>query len=115
MNLLKVTPNTNILLSVVTIEDCVVRLFRKWLGEQARRRDRDPSADSEILWVDSRRNVGLKVRVRERRRPGLTVPVLIRSDEDMPVSYSVDIEGMSPPLLTLYLNADSPRTTHPHH
>lgn len=55
------------------------------------------------------------MRVRERRRPGLTVPVLIRSDEDMPVSYSVDIEGMSPPLLTLYLNADSPRTTHPHH
>ena len=92
-------PETNLLLSAVTIEDCVVRLFRNWLGEQATRRDRDPSADSEILWVDSRRNVGLKIRVRERKRPGLAAPVLIRSDESMPVSYGVDIEGMHPSLL----------------
>lgn len=96
INLVKVMPGTDLLLSAVAIEDTVVRLFRKWLREQAEHGgNRDPSGDCEILWVDSRRTVGLQVRVRERKRPGLTAPVLVHRDEDMPVSYEVDFEGMS--------------------
>lgn len=96
VNLVKVMPGTDLLLSAVPIEDTVVRLFRKWLREQAERGgNRDPlGGDGEILWVDSRQTVGLQVRVRERKRPGLTAPVLVHRDEDIPVSYEVDFEGM---------------------
>lgn len=97
VNLVKVMPGTHQLLSIVAIEDCVVRLFRKWLREQAQLGRRDSSGDSEILWVDSRQTAGLQVRVRERKRLGLSAPVLVHRDEDMhtPVSYEVDIEGVS--------------------
>lgn len=95
VNLVKVHPGTHMLQSIVAIEDCVVRLFRKWLREQTQRGHRDPSGNGEILWVDSRQTVGLQVRVRERKRPGLSAPVLVHRDEDMPVSYEVDIEGTS--------------------
>lgn len=97
VNLVKVMPGSHLLLSAVAIEDCVVRLFRKWLREQAHPGHRDSSGGTEILWADSRQTVGLQVRVRERKRPGLSAPVLVHRDEDMhmPVSYEVDIEGMS--------------------
>lgn len=89
VNLVKVMPSSNRLLSAVTVEDGVVRLFRNWLREQAQK------ADPDILWVDQGKNVGLKMRVREKRRPGQAA-ILIHRDE-APVSYDVDIEGISPP------------------
>lgn len=90
VNLVKVMPGSNRLLSAVAVEDGVARLFRKWLREQAQRTDPD------ILWVDQGENVGLKMRVREKRRPGQAAPILVHRDE-APVSYDVDIEGISPP------------------
>lgn len=92
VNLVKIMPGTDLLLSAVTVEDGVVRLFRNWLREQAQKRN----GSSEILWVDHGQNVGLKVRVREKRRPGQAAPILVHRDEAMPVSFVVDIEGKPP-------------------
>lgn len=89
VNLVKVMPGSNRLLSAVTVKESVARLFRKWLREQSQKTDPD------ILWVDQDENVGLKMRVREKRRPGQAA-ILIHRDE-APVSYDVDIEGISPP------------------
>lgn len=87
VSLVKVVPGSNRLLSANTMEDGVIRLFRRWLREQAQKQD------SGILWVDQGENVGLKMRVREKRRPGQAAPVLLHRDE-APVSYDVDIEGI---------------------
>lgn len=86
VNLVKVMPGSNRLLSAVTVKESVARLFRKWLREQSQKTDPD------ILWVDQGENVGLKMRVREKRRPGQAA-ILIHRDE-APVSYDVDIEEL---------------------
>ncbi|OJJ80473.1 F-box protein [Aspergillus glaucus CBS 516.65] len=86
VNLVKVMPGSNRLLSAVTVKESVAWLFRKWLREQSQRTDPD------ILWVDQGENVGLRMRVREKRRPGQAA-ILIHRDE-APVSYDVDIEEL---------------------
>lgn len=129
VNLVKVIPHSNLLLSAVTVEDGIIRIWRDWLEEQAQlgiitdaqrridaaadatREDRIPSdagagsrplvggrrrrreeEDSGILWVDTKKNVGLRFRVREKRWHR-DMPVLIHRDEGPAVSYEVDIEG----------------------
>lgn len=112
VNLVKVMPGSNLLLSAVTAEDGVIRLFRSWLREQAQKEGND----SEIMWVDQDQNVGLKLRVKEKRRAGQTASILVHRDE-MAVSYDVYIEGMSflfNPFLSAILILFS-RTTYSHH
>lgn len=125
VNLVKVMPGTHLLLSAVTIEDGVIRLWRDWLRNQVqmlkagaglsaadveeeivvpgggiqRRRTIDESSTSDnsrMLWVDGHRNVGLKFRVREKKW-NLNAPILIHQDEERQVGYEIDIEGMSIP------------------
>ncbi|KAL1847342.1 hypothetical protein Plec18167_001423 [Paecilomyces lecythidis] len=111
VNLVKVVPNSSMLLSAVTIEDGIVRVWRDWLKDQSKavfksaedvHREghigdklgippNDPS-DSRILWVDTNENVGLKLRVREKRWNRF-LPVLIHKDEELAVSYELEIEG----------------------
>jgi len=94
VSLVKVMPGSDRLLSVNIVEDGVTRLFRSWLRERALKQD------PGILWVDQGENVGLKMRVRERRRPRQVAPILIHRDE-APVSYDVDIEGIPFPQIVL--------------
>lgn len=118
VNLVKVMPGTQLLLSVVKIEDETIRLWRDWLKNQAHmleeanrgdtveeevivpgggiqsRQIVDESSmsdDYRMLWVDERKNVGLKVRVREKKW-NQNAPILVSRDEDR--QYHVDIEGM---------------------
>ncbi|KAL2012490.1 hypothetical protein VTN00DRAFT_15 [Thermoascus crustaceus] len=127
VNLVKVIPNSNLLLSAVTVEDGIIRIWRDWLEEQAQlgiindaqrridavanatREDSIPSdagagsrplaggrrreEESGILWVDTRKNVGLKFRVREKRWHR-DMPVLMYRDEGPAVTYEVDIEEL---------------------
>ncbi|KAL1969860.1 hypothetical protein VTN77DRAFT_7369 [Rasamsonia byssochlamydoides] len=120
MNLVKVVPGSTLLLSAVTIEDGVIRIWRDWLKEQARStldaaaqsraafQEGDPEIergtageqttasmsneeDKRILWVDGKRNVGLKLRVKEKKW-NRNAPVLMHRDERHAVSYEVEIE-----------------------
>ncbi|KAL9107233.1 MAG: hypothetical protein Q9227_007857 [Pyrenula ochraceoflavens] len=110
VSLAKLGPVRGVSLSLVTISEAkTFRVFRAWLAERARDgatqhpshslKDQKPIAeDPTIAWVDAHKSVGLRVRVRERQwqRAG---PILIAADEDRPVSYSFEIEGV---LLFLY-------------
>jgi hypothetical protein len=117
VNLVKVIPNSSMLLSAVTIEDGIVRVWRDWLKYQSKAvfkakehsthegnvggksgtSANDPN-DSRILWVDRNENVGLKLRVKEKRWNRF-LPVLIHKDEELAVSYELEIEGMFSPFL----------------
>ncbi|KAJ6011926.1 hypothetical protein N7499_013103 [Penicillium canescens] len=109
-NLVQVLPGTSLLLSALTIEDGVVRLWRDWLLRQSRKwkaaieRAREegtekvliPPDSDEILWVDTEETVGLKMRVRPKEwNPSL--PVLVHQDdrdEGSDVAYEVDLEEL---------------------
>lgn len=84
----------------VTLADGNVRVSRDWLAQQvssagSTRGDRtlEPSEDSRILWVDPEKTAGLKVRVQEVTNESQT-PVLVHQDEDVAVTYEVELEGM---------------------
>jgi hypothetical protein len=108
-NLVQVRPGTSLLLSALTIEDGFVRLWRDWLYRHSRRLKNaaedvleegsekvdGSSASDDILWVDTSKTVGLKMRVREKSwNPSL--PVLIHQDDldnNSWVGYEVILEG----------------------
>jgi hypothetical protein len=100
VNIVKVMPGTNLLLSTMTVEDGVIRVFRDWLKEQTKRPGSatTPGGDSDdgeshMLWVGQSKNVGLKVRVREKQYINRHAPVLVHQDEDPFVSYELYIDG----------------------
>ncbi|KAJ5753514.1 uncharacterized protein N7511_007667 [Penicillium nucicola] len=107
-NLVQVLPGTSLLLSALTIEDGVVRLWRDWLLRQslkwkaATERAKEEgiekpvvAPDEDILWVDMEETVGLKMRVRPKEWNS-SQPVLMHQDdrfEGSEVAYEVDLEG----------------------
>jgi hypothetical protein len=115
VNIVKVMPGTNLLLSTVTVEDGVIRLFRDWLRNQAKYSEsmRSPGAPPQgessnniacssideahcrMLWVGQTKNVGLKVRIRGEEYLNCHFPDLIRYDEEQSTSYKLVIEGTS--------------------
>jgi hypothetical protein len=121
VSLAKVMPGTTRVLSMVGVENGLIRIWRDWLKGQAKSRfgttvqsrtafeqrgsgaDRGGFVDSTamsmsneqdngILWVDEKKNVGLKLRVKEKRW-NRNIPVLVHRDEQGTVSYEVEIEG----------------------
>lgn len=106
-NIVKVLRGSNLLLSAVTVEDGIVRIWRKWLKDrvsQSQLADAQTGLDLELdssqarhrpsamLWVDEGKNVGLKLRVEEKRW-NRNRPVLMHRDEEPLVSYQVEIQG----------------------
>jgi len=116
VNLVKVGPRRGLFLSCVNVAEGVMRIWREWLAERAQNtpssslsdlaklalinehrasasngNERD-KGEGWMLWIDSGRNVGMKVTVRERkwRRDQ---PILFRRDEDVAVSYAIEFEG----------------------
>ncbi|OJJ46784.1 hypothetical protein ASPZODRAFT_97334 [Penicilliopsis zonata CBS 506.65] len=93
-NLVKVLAGRNRLLSAITVDEGIIRVWRDWLKRQSTADSSQPTAsndprDQSILWVDKGRNIGLKVRARESQTESL--PVLVHRD-DLSVTYEVDIE-----------------------
>ncbi|KAL1976755.1 hypothetical protein VTN31DRAFT_3037 [Thermomyces dupontii] len=89
VDLVKVKEGSGLLLSVTTVEDGVIRLWRDWLKERSKG-DQD-NEEEGVLWVGSAKHVGLKLRVREQRW-NRNAPILVHRDEEPAVSYDVDIE-----------------------
>jgi hypothetical protein len=129
-NLVKIGPRRGVFLSVVNVEEKVMRVWREWLEAQAQaskeeeKRTRlqgdgagegelDPSADEiaeqtfereqesdiksspAVLWTDYKHNVGLRVTIKDRKLRTRDAPILMSADEEQPVSYSIEIKGMS--------------------
>lgn len=110
-NLAKAGPRNGLFLSLVEVSDGVIRIFRDWLARQAesggtallapkmdsdgkgkdRLRDED---EDRILWVNDGKNVGLRLRVKERKW-NRDNPILLHRDEGVAVSYSIQFEGNS--------------------
>ena len=68
------------------------------------KRDAD---DERILWVSTAKNTGVRFNVTERKLRR-DIPILVRADEeDMPVSYEIEYDGMRPPLLDIVVHANS--------
>jgi len=96
-NVVKPGPR-GLLLGCVNISEGITRVWRDWLAEQARFKPEDVTGSSSLdaeraerlLWADKNNSVGLRMRVVER--DGGTAPVLIREDEDEPVSYTLQYE-----------------------
>lgn len=118
-NLVKIGPYNGLFSAFVDVEEGVLRVWRKWLGENAskgnnisaevqkeevRKLGRGTTAvrevieekldldDHRILWVSTSKNTGIRFNVKERklRRDS---PILIRNDEDTPVSYDIEYDG----------------------
>ncbi|KAF2475837.1 F-box domain-containing protein [Lindgomyces ingoldianus] len=114
-NLVKIGPRNGLFTCFVAVDEGVVRVWREWLGDMAAKREsgvpgaedvveegekgkgaiRDiPDAgksaiDERILWITAANNTGLRFSIKERRLRR-DAPILIRADEDIPVSYEIE-------------------------
>ncbi|RDW90979.1 hypothetical protein BP5796_02144 [Coleophoma crateriformis] len=108
-SLAKVGSRPGLLSSCVNIGDSVLRIWRDWLSERAtallendmlpiesQAQAEDADYSKRLLWADNDKNVGLRLRVSERRDP--EAPILLSRDEDAPISYALEYEGNFYPL-----------------
>ena len=90
--LFKLRPRRGVFISCIEVlKTTTPRIWRQWLTEQSTN-NAELSADLEckrIIWVDKRKNVGIRTRVRERqwRRD---LPLLIHSGSFPSLSFPVD-------------------------
>ncbi|EDU44209.1 F-box domain containing protein [Pyrenophora tritici-repentis] len=116
-NLVKIGVH-NFFTNFVNIEESVLRVWRDWLRETAARgatvntdvpnevveevgkgkevvrevaEEKADLEDSRILWVSPRKNSGIRFNVRERKLRR-DAPILISTDEDMPVTYEIEYD-----------------------
>lgn len=115
-NLAKIGPH-GLPIAFVDVEEGVLRIWRKWLSATAARNTSadaqkedipetgkgkevvyevteemfDPD-DERILWVSTEKNTGIRFNVKERKLRR-DAPILIRNDEDLPVSYDLEYDG----------------------
>lgn len=87
-NLVKLGPRRGLFLSHVNVGEGVIRVWRDWLASRAAA---GPSGSGELLWADADKNVGIRVGIVETLDTGNTnAPVLVNSNEDLPVSYRLE-------------------------
>jgi hypothetical protein len=120
-NIVRVGPRNGLFRSFVKVEDGVIRVWREWLNRMARNTEealatskvsepyllttnkgKEPCSsktgtlaieeDTRILWVDVKKNVGLRVKITEKKWQRV-VPVLIHADEEISVSYEIEYQG----------------------
>lgn len=95
--LVKPGPRPDTILTAVEVCEGTIRVWRDWLAKQDKANinstaSHSPAHDPSILWVNTADNaVGVKFRVKERKWKR-DVPVLISADEEVAVSYTVDLE-----------------------
>jgi hypothetical protein len=88
-NLVKKGPKRGLFKSSTKVSEGTARIWRHWLVE------RSATNTSEILWVDVRHTIGLKIRVLERTDLPVALPIMrSRNDEDPAVGYTLILEGM---------------------
>ena len=102
-------PRRGFFLSLENVMDKTLRIFRKWLAERGEAVKELGSLEAEgdgMLWVDQNEIVGLKVRVQERKWRG-EAPMLLHRDEDQAISYTLELEGKSPPQNSMGIRFES--------
>lgn len=96
-NIVKVGPKRGLFLSCVNLGEGVIRVFRDWLSDRAeaneKRIDTPDECDKRLLWADTEKNIGLRLKVLEREEA--PAAILLRHDEEPPVYYKLQYEGMS--------------------
>ncbi|KAJ4989930.1 F-box domain-containing protein [Stagonosporopsis vannaccii] len=119
-NLVKIGPYNGLFSAFVDVEEGVLRVWRKWLNDNASRGNstradiqkedieelgkgtgmvrevsekRSDPDDQRILWVSTAKNTGIRFNVKERRLRK-DAPILIRNDEEMPVSYDIEYDEL---------------------
>jgi hypothetical protein len=119
-NLVKIGPRHGLFTSFVEVEEGVLRVWKDWFdatatkgrqagagvaqevvqevgkGKEAVKEVDEQAADvsdARILWVSPSKNTGIRFNVKERkfRRDA---PILIRAEEDVPVSFEIEYDGM---------------------
>jgi hypothetical protein len=100
-NLVKVGPKRGLFKSCVTIGEGIIRIFRPWLAERSNalkstfagttKEAEDEEHEKKLLWADAGKHVGQRIKVVERE--DVNAPILVRRDEDAPVSYTLQYEG----------------------
>lgn len=107
-SLVKVGPKRGLFLSCVNIGEGLTRIWRDWLADRClslKKRNRlgpEPNTKAEedeeykqrLLWADTSNHVGMRIRVNEKEDE--PAPVMINSDEDPAISYTLEYEGRSP-------------------
>lgn len=113
INLAKAGPRNGLFLSFVEVEDGILRVWRDWLGRTAGpdggwseaqvaiREEKVEGAEGSsrlndeerILWIGTAQNVGIKLRIRERRFRRENA-ILVAVDEDVAVSYDIEYEEL---------------------
>ena len=107
-NLVKLGPRRGVFLSCIDVlRKTTSRIWREWLAENASKDDENPATSrleltelaknsdcKQIIWIDSNKHFGIRVRVRERKWRR-NMPILMRKDEDQAISYSMELEGRS--------------------
>jgi hypothetical protein len=88
-NLVRMGPKPGLFRSHINVSDGVIRVWRDWLAAQASSGD-----EGGILWADAARDVGVRFRVAEKDTPGQQQPVLVASDEQLPVAYRLEFEEL---------------------
>ncbi|KAF2264024.1 hypothetical protein CC78DRAFT_517434 [Lojkania enalia] len=118
-NLVKIGPRNGLFTCFVGVEEGVLRVWREWLKDMSMKEtfalggqseiveeiskgkeivrevaqeERDID-DEQILWVSPARNTGFRLHVRERKLKR-DAPILISTDEDMPVSYDIEYDEL---------------------
>ena len=107
-DLVHLGPHRGLFIDIVRVNDkTTLRIFRQWAAQQAAEA-RESQAfgnggshtsfsrgdrGSQLTWIDdTKRKAGLKIRVEERkwRRD---IPLLLPTDEDLAVSYSMELQS----------------------
>ncbi|CAD0097924.1 unnamed protein product [Aureobasidium mustum] len=95
--LVKPGPRPDTILTAVEVCEGTIRVWRDWLAKQNKANidstsSRSPADDPSTLWVNTAdQAVGVKFRVKERKWKR-DVPILVSADEEVAVSYTVDLE-----------------------
>ncbi|KAK4251376.1 cyclin-like F-box protein [Corynascus novoguineensis] len=106
-NLVRLGPKPGLFLSHVNVGEGVVRVWRDWLGARAQAAVAATAAagggeeaavssseeEAVVLWADPDRDVGVRFRVTEKDIRGQH-PVLVASDEQLPVAYRLEFEEL---------------------
>jgi hypothetical protein len=116
-NLVKIGPRHGLFTCFVDVEEGVLRVWKEWLAEMAAKGRQDSATvlqqaveevgkgkeiaheveekvdldDKSILWVNSSKHTGIRFNVTQRKFRRDT-PILIRADEDTPVSYEIEYD-----------------------
>jgi hypothetical protein len=97
-NLVKLGSKPGVFKSSATIGEGLTRIWREWLLQRASgvSTDNQTTMQTEkgLLWADSASHVGLRMNVVPRS--DIQEPIILNRNEDPPVSYTLQYEGMSP-------------------